>query len=223
MYIRKPILKLNYWRQNMDFKDSHFGSNCVRKSTATGISLNTMMIKKKNIQKKEYGGEAPPNPPLCVNPESIDLIEEKEKPKSQSGKQAQKQAVKQLINQQAAEIIDYLNEKPPGTFPQKERIVNHPMITLTRNVSWRCRAAGSSKRSRTIPMRHRRHSRQEDRRLNMPIRKSIRCKGYPCYENLSCLRFQNKKFFRGFRGTVFQKSPPVFYQAFRMGRLNVSL
>jgi hypothetical protein len=104
----------------MDFKDSHFGSNCVRKSTATGISLNTMMIKKKNIQKKEYGGEAPPNPPLCVNPESIDLIEEKEKPKSQSGKQAQKQAVKQLINQQAAEIIDYLNEKPPGTFPQKE-------------------------------------------------------------------------------------------------------
>jgi uncharacterized phage protein (TIGR02220 family) len=66
--------------------------------------------KKKNIY-KENGGEAPPNPPLSVESKSEDFKEEKETPKPQPGKQDKKQAEKQRINQQAIEIIDYLNRK----------------------------------------------------------------------------------------------------------------
>jgi uncharacterized phage protein (TIGR02220 family) len=156
-------------------------------------------IRKKNLKthkgKTENGGEAPPYPPLCVDNESGDMKEEKEIPKPKLGKQARKQAEKHRINQQAIEIIDYLNqktgkkyrhskahltvisarlnegfspddckrvidtktaqwlndekekylrpetlfrpskfegylnEKPPGTFPQKERIVNHMTVS----------------------------------------------------------------------------------------------
>jgi uncharacterized phage protein (TIGR02220 family) len=79
------------------------------------IKVKEIKEKKKNIEKKEHkenGGEAPPNPPLCVDDEfDDDVKEEKEKPKPQPGKQARKQAEKHRINQQAIEIIDYLNLK----------------------------------------------------------------------------------------------------------------
>jgi uncharacterized phage protein (TIGR02220 family) len=104
-YVGESVLK------KIVFTDFNYLSRDVFSEKTPQIKEKEIKEKKKNIEKKEHGGEAPPDPPLCVDSESEDLKEEKEKPKPQPGKQPRKQAEKQRIDQQAAEIIDYLNQK----------------------------------------------------------------------------------------------------------------